>query len=141
MAVDVGVEDTDGQSTRGHRGREVDRDRRLADTALAGRDRVDAGERSRLGEGDDRLGGVAAQRPAQFRALLVVHHVEGHVDGTDTGDVGDGLGHALGDLRAQRAPGGGEVDADGDVSGVVDVDALDHPEFGDGFADLRILHP
>ena len=74
-------------------------------------------------------------------ALLVVHHVEVDRDRTGAGDVGDGLGDAIGDLGAHRAAGGRQVDLDVDAAVVADVDALDHSEVGDGLADLRILDP
>ena len=63
VAVDVGVDDADREPAAGHRGREVDGDRRLADAALAGGDRVDPGQRAGLGERDlplDRAGSSAA---------------------------------------------------------------------------------
>ena len=68
---------------------------RLADAALARRDRVDAGQRAGLGERDDRLGGVgAAHGLAQLGALLVAHHVELDLHRGDPGDGGHGGGDA-----------------------------------------------
>ena len=58
--------DADGQAARGERGGQVDRDRRLADAALAGRDGVHAGARAGLRERDLVGRGVAAQLLAQL---------------------------------------------------------------------------
>ena len=67
VAVDVGVDDADLEPLRGHREREVDGDRRLADAALAGGDREHLGQRAGLGERDLPLGLAAAQRLLQRR--------------------------------------------------------------------------
>ncbi len=139
VTVDVGVEHTHRQSARGHRCGEVDGDRRLADTTLAGGHRVDTRERPGLGERDDGLGGIAAQRLAELGALLVAHHVEGHAHLAHTGDVGDGLGDAFRNLGAHGASGRGQIDRHIDAAVGADLDALDHSEIGDGLADLRVL--
>ncbi len=75
-AVDVGVDDPDVQAAGGHRGGQVDRDGALADAALAGRDREDAGQRARLRERDLALRGVALEQRLQPLALLGRHDVE-----------------------------------------------------------------
>ena len=91
MAVDVGVEHADGEAALGEGGGQVHRDRRFADAALAGGDRVHPRQRSGLGERDDRLVLVAAELLTQGGALFVVHHVELDPHLTDAGYVGDGL--------------------------------------------------
>jgi hypothetical protein len=73
VAVDVGVEDADRAASLGQREREVDRDRRLADAALAAGDREHLGQRTRLGE-RDLLGRLAAAEvrlePARCSAVI-----------------------------------------------------------------------
>ena len=62
VAVDVGVDDADRAACGSHGQREVDRDRGLADPALAAGDREDLGQLPRLGERDLALGLAATQR-------------------------------------------------------------------------------
>ena len=110
VAVDVGVDHADLEAVGRHRRGQVDRHRRLADAALAGRDRVDAGERARLGEGDLALGLAAAQRGRQLLALLVAHHVERRRRRAVTPSTArDRVGDAVGDRRrasGSRRPSG-----------------------------------
>ena len=54
------------------------------------------------------------------------------------GDRGQRRGGVLGEGVLQRAARDGEQDGHGDVAGVVDRDALDHAELGDGLADLGV---
>ena len=125
VAVDVGVDDADGQAAGGERGGQVHRHRRLADAALARRHAVHPRQRAGLGERDDGLGGAAAQVLAHVGALLVAHHVQLDAHGGDPGDARDGLGDPLGDRLPHRTAGDGEEHAD--VGDTVDHhDALDH---------------
>ena len=75
------------------------------------------------GEGDFALGATTVELLAQRLLLVLVH--DAHLDG-DVLDAVEGS-HALGDvfrdLGAQRAPGGGEQDLDGD-GGAVDGDQV-----------------
>ena len=64
------------QALLGHREREVDGDRGLADAALAAGDREDLGQRAGLGEGDLALGLAAAEDLLEAGALLGGHHAE-----------------------------------------------------------------
>ena len=93
-----------------------------------------------LGERDDRFPRVAAQLLAQLGALLVVHHVEGDLDGTGAGHVGDGTADALGDLGLLRAGRGGQIHLDVHAGVGVDGDVLDHAEFGDRPPQLGVDH-
>src|SRR5205823_981347 len=110
VAVDVRVDDAHLEARPGHRDGEVDGDRRLADTALAGGDRVHPGQRPRLRERDLLLPGTAAQRCREAAALVVAHHTEVDADGGHALDGRHRCGHVPGDLVAQRAAGDGEQD-------------------------------
>ena len=99
VAVDVGVDHADRQAAGGHRRGQVDRDRRLADAALARRHAVDAGQRARLRERDHRLRRVAAQAAAQRGALLVAHHVQLDAHAADARHLPDGRGDPCRDRR------------------------------------------
>ena len=69
VAVDVGVDDADLQALLGHRERQVDGDRGLADAALAGGDRVDLGQRAGLARTGSRAGpGRRGASPGARRA-------------------------------------------------------------------------
>ena len=137
--VDVGVDDAHPQPRRGHGRRQVDGHRRLADTTLAGGDRIHAGQRAGSGEGDLLVGLAATQLGPQRAALLLAHDVERHVDRRDTGDRGQRVGDVAGQRLLHRAARHGEEDRGRHPSGVVDVDGLDHAELGDGFADLGVV--
>ncbi len=139
MAVDIGVQHTDGQPARGHRGSEIDCDTGLSDATLTRGHRIHAGERTRLGEWDDGLGGVAAQLLAQIRALFIGHYIEIHRHHADAGDVGHRLGDSLGDFGAQRTARRCQIYLDMDIAIGTDRDALHHAQFGDRFADLRVV--
>src|SRR5699024_5317303 len=137
---DVGVQDAHRHALGGERRGEVDGGGRFAHAALAGGHRVHAGEIAGLGERDDGFGRVPAQLLAQLRALRVVHHVEFDADLTDPRYVGDRRPDPVRDGLPHRTPRDGQVDTDVDPARTgVDVDTLDHPEFGEWLVDLRIV--
>ena len=138
-AVDVGVQDTHSQTLGGHRGRHVDRHRRLAHTTLAGRDREDPGQRPGHREGDLAYRVVAAQQGLQSLALLGAHHVELDDHGRDATEAGDRCRHPLGQGVLHRAPRDRQVDRDSRSAVGVDGRGLDHPDVGDRPVDLRVL--
>ncbi len=141
-AVDVGVEHADPQAVRGHRDREVGGDGRLADPALAGRDREHLGQRVRLRERDDRLRGAAAQHGPQLGPLLRAHHAHRHVHRGHPGHAGRRRGDVAGQGVLERAARRRQVEADGDERAArpvrADVDRPHHAEVGDRAADLRV---
>ncbi len=136
VAVDVGVEHADLLAGRGERGCDVDRQRRLADAALARRDRDHARRRREL---DAALLDAAAEARRQRRALVGAHHVEVQLDALDVRQRRDVLAHLVLEARAQRAAGDGERDRHLDAA-FVDLDAAHHPELGDRAAQLGIDH-
>ena len=138
MAVDIRVDQTDGESEIGHRHGEIRGEGGLAHSALAGCDREHARQRAGLGEGNHALI-ASTQRPLEFGALLVVHDIELHAHLGDSRHGGDRLGDSRGDGLAHGAAGDGEVDADGDQPGGIDVDGLQHADLGDRPMDLGIL--
>src|SRR5271163_4884287 len=83
---------------------------------------------------------IAAQLLAQLGALVVVHHVQADLHGTGAGNVGDRLSDAVADLGLLRAAGGGQVDRHMHAAAGVDVNTLDHPEFGDGAPQFWVDH-
>ena len=138
MAVNVGVDNADGQPLRGERGGEVDRHRALAHAALARGDREDAGARVGVCKRDLRAGLLAAQFLGELAALLVAHGVQRDVDLADAVELLEHGARVGLDGVAHGAAGDGEVDADGDV-GTVDSHGFDHAELGDRFANFRVL--
>ena len=135
-APDVGVEDPDGQAPGGQGHGQVDRDRRLADAALARRDGQDPGR-----GGDRRLGGVLAGLPAgpghDGGPLLGVHGRHLHVDRAHPVEGPHVVDDVLLDLAPQRAGGDGQRHVDDDVA-ALDGDAPDHAQVDDGVAQLGV---
>ena len=132
---------TPTDSPRGRqRDGEVDRHRRLADAALAGGHRVDAGARAGLGERDLVRRGVAAQLLAQLAALRVVHHARAapsprsrrrpRATAAVTSRVSWSFIGQPATVSSTR---------DGHAAGASIVDRLDHAELGDRLADLGIV--
>ena len=137
VAVDVGVDDPDRQALGGHRRGQVRRDRRLADAALAGGDRVDPGQRAGLGERDLLLAAPPSFARISLRCSSLITSRSTVTDVTPS-TASTARGHPPGDLVAHRASGDRQVDVDVDRA-AVDPDVLDHPELGDGAADLGVL--
>ena len=69
-----------------------------------------------------------------------VVHVEGDPDCAGARHVDDGLTDAFADLALLRTCGRGQVDLDVHIAARADLDALDHPEFGDGAAEFWVDH-
>ena len=110
-AVDVGVDDADLAAEVAQREREVDRERRLADAALAG------GDGDHAGAGIDRealrRGLLAARQPGLERgALLLVHVREAHLDASDAGDGRRVMAHLALEVLLERAAGHRQDDLD-----------------------------
>ena len=140
VAVDVGVHHADGEPAGGQRGRQVDRDARLAHAALAARDRVHPGTRPGLRERDDRLRpGVPAQPGLQFAALLLAHHAEVDLHATHPADAGRRGRDVGAQLVPQRAA--GDREQDGHLGDAVRAyrGRLHHAQVGDRAVDLRVL--
>ncbi len=136
---DVGVEDADGEAPPGQRHGQVDRDRRLADAALAGRDRQDPGRR-RHRRRRCVLPGLPAGAAHDVRLLGRVHLSDGQLDRGDAGEPGQPAADVPLDLAAQRAAGDRQrhLDVDGPVR--VDLETADHAEVDDVRAQLRVDH-
>ena len=136
VAPDVGVEQADDQPTAGESDGEVHTHRRLADSALAGRDREHPRRRGKIG----RDGAVLRLEPSlrhQRRPLRRIHHAGADID---TLHAGKGLDLALDigpELVAERAGGDREGDLDSHHS-AVDLDAADHAQLDDVRAELGI---
>ena len=123
-AVDVGVDDADLVALRAEGERQVDRQRRLADAALAGRHRDHAGavvDREALALA--RLRAAAAQAAPTARArsssVMCVNATSDAGDALDLAQLG---GDVALDLRLQRAPGHGQRDQHGHAALVADLD-------------------
>ena len=140
MPVNVSIEQADGHTERHQRDRQVDRDRRLADAALAAGDRVDLGQRARLGERDLLRGLAAAQFGLELAPLFLAHHVQIHAYGGDTRQLADRGRYLPGDRVTQRAAGHGQENAHQHHSARRDLDALHHAQIGDRPVDLGIVH-
>jgi hypothetical protein len=86
--------------------------------------------------------GVGVTATVQLRGeggpLLVGHDGQVDVDPAHVGERGNGVGHPLGDLGPQWAPGDGQRDRHTDVI-TVDRDAPNHLEIDDRLMDLGIL--
>ena len=126
----------DLQPARPQREREVDRQRRLADAALARRDRDHA---RALLDGDLTLavGPAALQLRAQRGALLLVHVREADRDGLDARHGADVHPDLRLEVRLERAARDREPDRDVHVA-AVDVDGVDHSELHDVAPDLGV---
>ena len=138
-APDVGVEHADAQPARRERGGEVHGDRRLADAALAARDREHARGRRDLGGG--RVLACVEPRALHRRGLLLLGHLA--VFDLDVADAAEPPHLRLDvtlDLAAQRAARGGERDLHDDPAVVVDGHVVDHPEVDDAGMQLGVDH-
>ena len=139
VPVDVGVEDSRLLTEPRERRGEVRGQRRLADAALAARDR----EHARGGVERDALrplGHPAAQLRGQGLPLLGAHDVERKRNAGHAGERTDGVAHLALEARAKRAAGDGERDRHGDVP-ALDAHVAHHVELGDGASELRVDHP
>ena len=139
VAVDVGVDDADLEALLGQRQREVDRDRRLADAALAARDGEHLGQRARLGEGDLALGTAVAEDLLEAGALLGGHHAEAEVDRCHARHGRDGRRHVAVDRVLERAAGHGQQHVDRDRPVLGHLDRVHHPQLRDRSLDLRVV--
>ena len=137
VAVDVGVENTHALAGRAQRRGQVRRQRRLADAALARRDRKHAGGRI---ERDRLLRPAAAEARRQRRLLVGAHHVEVQLHRRNARDRADGALHLVLERRAHRAAGDGQRDRDLDRAVTVNDDIPHHVELGDGLVQLGIDH-
>ena len=81
---------------------------------------------------------ASAEMATQLGTLLVVHHIEFHIDVPHARDGAHGQRHALRDGVAHGASRDGEVDRHLDTV-ALDVDGLHHAEIGDGAMDLGVL--
>ena len=140
VPVDVGVRDADRQALLRHGRGQVHRHRRLADAALAGGDREHAGARLGQVERDHRLGArlAAAQLRLQVGALLLAHDAELEREFADAVDAVHGAGDVALQRVAHRAARDGEEDLQRQAT-AVDLDGVDHAEFGDRAADLGVV--
>ena len=122
---DVGVEEADRRPGPGERDGKVDRDRALADAALARR------------HGDDVLyAGDELLRTGRRRAAD--HRRPGDVDRVGPDRADGRLGVRL-DLVLEGTGRRGQLDGEGDLA-AVDDDILDHVEGDDVAAELGLLH-
>ena len=136
MAVDVRVEHADLAALRGERGSEVDRQCRLADSALAGGDRDHARLRREL---DAARFGPAAQLGRQRRTFVGRHHVEVERHRSDAGQRPDVLADLILEARAKGAPDDGQGNRHAHVC-AVDLDRAHHVQLGDRAPELRVDH-
>jgi hypothetical protein len=139
-APDVGVEHADRSTLRRERDREVHGDRRLADTALAARDREDARHRADLGLGSP-LGGLEAGALHDGRALGLRHLRVLDLDVAHAGQAVDLRDHVGLDLAPQRAARRRERHLHPHVAVGGDLDVPQHPEVDDARTELGIAHP
>ena len=136
VAVDVGVENSCSQTEPVERCREVDGQRRLADSALAARDR----EHPRRGADRDALrppGDAAAQPLRQLGALVGAHHVELERDRLDAGEREHVLAHLVLEAVSERTTGDRQRDRDRDVT-ALDEHLAHHVQLGDGPLQLGV---
>ena len=115
---------------------------RLADAALAGRDRDDLGRRVGGREADVHLrvrrAALGAQVRRQLLAFLVGHRPEHDLDVVDVGQLHDRVGDVAGDAVLERAARHGQLDAHGDAP-ALDHHLVDHAELGDRLVDLGVV--
>jgi len=134
---DVRVEHADPVAVGGERAREVHRDARFADAALARRD-GDHGGVSLREEGPLLLG-PASEHPDEPGTLLLAHRAHPHVDARDAERL-QRRRDVAGDALLKRASRDREEDVDTD--GVaVHLDPGQHAEVLDRAADLGIVDP
>ncbi len=136
-APDVGVEHADDVAGGRQRGGQVDRDRALADAALAAGDREHAARQRDLGVGRP-FAGMPARLEHHVGALLGVHLAPHDANVGDAGvDADARLDLAL-DVGAERAAADRQLDADRDDTVRVDIDRRHHAERHDVGAELGI---
>ena len=136
VAVDVRIDHADLLPEPVERCCKVDRERRLADAALAARDRDHA--RSRI-ERDRLLGPAAAELRRQRGFLLGCHHTEAELNALDARNTADVLGDLLLEGVTERAAGDGERDRDRYGSSV-DLQLANHVELRYRLAQLGVDH-
>ena len=138
VAVHVRVEHADALADSSQRDREVRRQRRLADAALAAADGKHSGRRV-----ERKTFGALLNRAAQLRrqrlALLRGHHVEAEGHAFHTANVAHDVCNLLLEGVAQRAARDGQRDRHAHVT-AVDLDVTDHVELGHGALQLRVDH-
>ena len=139
-AIDVGVDHADLEAHLLEGDREVDGQRRLADTALAGGD----GDHARL-RGDAQLAGwpwrtATTQLRGERGALVFRHAAELDRHALDAGDRAHLARDVVVDCGLQRAAGNRQRDANGHVA-AIDRDALDHVERDEVLFQLGVDHP
>src|SRR5699024_6593390 len=139
VAVNVGVEDTHGQTLGGQGGGKVDGHGGFAYPSLAGGHRVHTCGGSGLGEGDDRVGGVATQAHPEFTALFIAHDISGDLDSAHALNIFHRRLCVGDDGGLHRASRDGQVDLYLHI-GAIDGHRLDHSELRDGLPDLWILY-
>jgi hypothetical protein len=138
VAVDIGIEDPDLLPLPRERGRQIHRQRRLADPSLA------AGNRDHARRAVERdplraLGDAAAELRRQGRLLLGRHDIEVERHPLDARNRRERLGHLLLEARPKRAAGHGEGDRHGDTA-TVDRDVPHHVELDDAAPELWVDH-
>jgi hypothetical protein len=136
VAVDVRVEDADTLADLCERRREIRRQRRLADTALAAADGDHASRRVQR-QSLRPLVQAATQLLRQRGALLLCHDVERQRHALDTRDVAHHIANLVLKRRAQRAAGDGERDCYLDAT-AVDDDPAHHVELGHRLPELGV---
>ena len=120
-------------------GREVDGHRRLADAALAGGDRVHPGQRAGWANGISRS--ALPPRSCSCSSARCSSLITPRVDRRPPVTPSTAARAAVVSLVRVSFSGQPETVSrivDGDLAGVVDRDALDHAELGDGLADLGV---
>ena len=137
-APDVGVEHADLVPVGSERGRKVDRDRRLADAALAGGDRDDRGARRERDLGRS-LGVRPTERADERLPLLRRHRRQADLHPLDAQQRLHRSGNLLRDPVAEGAAFDREQDVHAHVA-AVDRDALQHADVLDRLADLGVEH-
>ena len=137
-AVDVGVDNADRQALFGECDSEVGGYRRLADTALAGGHRVDAGERVRFVEGNGARGAGPLELFAHLLALLGCHGAQFHVDGGDAFNSLYGLRGVADDGVLERTARDCQQNAHVDGAVVCDGEFVEHSQFDDAAADFGV---
>ena len=137
-AEHVGIHDAHRQPPRGQGDAEVGSECRLADAALAARDRVDAGQgvRAEL----ERLRPAAAQFVGERLTFLARHHTDAERHRSDPGRAGDGRTHVTFDRVGGRASDDRQLQVDGCRARLVDGHRTDHVQLGDRPPQLGVDH-